>query len=157
MIAARMRDDNSEMKSLIGSAQQKNWNIRAGTESDICEAWHQGHEVMIILNAVSRIDELTSALNSAMLIADSENDEDLDHDLVEKLIDTQATFGTWRKATLFAFQDWISEYGYPVDEDLLTGCSAELSILHHSDENKLREHSIYKSSADIFTKISELK
>ena len=60
MIAARMRDDDVEVKKLVASAERKGFNIRANDESDICEAWHKAHLILISLNADSHIKQLKS-------------------------------------------------------------------------------------------------
>ena len=83
MIEARMRNDESEVKKLISSAERKNFTIRANDEGDICEAWHKAHLILISLNAESRINELQCALTCWKLATDE--DQEFDGDLAERV------------------------------------------------------------------------
>ena len=58
MITARMRDDDTEVKKLVASAERRRFAIRANDESDICEAWHKAQLILICLNAESHIKQL---------------------------------------------------------------------------------------------------
>ena len=57
-------------------------------------------------------------------------------------------------ATLLAlFKDWLTEHDLPIEEQLLTACSVDLSILDDADEDQLRDIRHYSSASEIFKKI----
>jgi hypothetical protein len=151
MIAARMRNDESEVKKLISSAERKNFTIRANDEGDICEAWHKAHLILISLNAESRIKELQCALTCWKLATD-EGDK-FDEDLADRVSNLELFYRQGRKVTLLAYHDWIEEHSLPFESDLLEVCGVELSLLENEDKDELRQHESFPDAASVFTKI----
>ena len=149
MIAARMRNDENEVKKLVASAKSKQFTIRANDESDICEAWHRAHLIFIGLNADSRIKQLQCALTCWKLA--SVEDNEFDEDLAERVFNLELYHRQVRKVTLLAFHDWIEEVELPVESKLLEACGIELSLLDKENKEKLRGHSSYDDIYGLFT------
>ena len=153
MIAARMRDDDIEVKKLIASAERKGFNIRANDESDICEAWHKAHFILISLNADSHIKQLKCALTCWKLVSDEDNE--FDDDLAEKVFYLELFHRQARKVRMAAFMDWIDEHSLPFENELLEACGTELSLLEDEDRDELRKHGSYSDIYTLFTNVWE--
>lgn len=151
MISARMRDDDVEVKKLIASAERKGFNIRANDESDICEAWHKAHLILICLNAESHIKELRCALTCYDHV--SKEDDDFDEELGEKVFNLGLFHRQARKLVLLAFMDWIDEHELPFEKELLEACGIELALLDKENKDDLRKHISYDDIYTLFTNI----
>jgi hypothetical protein len=151
MMSAHMRNDESEVKKLVSSAERKNFTIRANDESDICEAWHKAHLILISLNAESHIKELKCAL-TCLSLATAE-DKVLDEDLAERAFNLELFYRQGRKVTLLAFHDWIEKHSLPFENELLEVCGVEMSLLDSEDKNEIRKHQDYIDAASVFTNI----
>lgn len=153
MIAARMRDDDAEVKKLIASAERKTFAIRANDEADICEAWHKAHLILISLNADSRIKELRCAVTCWQLISD--DDKEFEEDMAEKVFNVELYHRHARKVTMQAFMDWIEEHDLPFEKGLLEACGIELSLLDSEDREELKKYDSYSDIYSLFVKAWE--
>ena len=149
MIAARMRNDEQEVKKLIASAERRQFTIRANYESDICEAWHKAHLIFISLNADSRIKELQCALTCWNLTTDK--DKEFDGDLADRVFNLELFYRQGRKLTSLAFHDWIEAHNLPFENELLEVCGVELSLLDNEDKDDLRQYESYSEIYSLFT------
>jgi hypothetical protein len=151
MIAARMRDDDIEVKKLVASAERRQFTIRANYESDICEAWHRAHLILISINADSHIKQLKCALTCWKLVSDDDNE--FDDDLAEKVFNLELFHRQARKVTMAAFMDWIEEHNLPFEKELLEACGIELSLLDDEDRDELRKYASYSDIYSLFTNV----
>ncbi|MEH6552402.1 MAG: hypothetical protein V7744_20700 [Pseudomonadales bacterium] len=151
MIEARMRDDDLEVKKLTTSAERKHFTIKANDESDIYEAWHKAHLIMISLNADSRIKELQCALTCWQIVSDEDNE--FDEDSAEKVINLVSRYQQARKVALLAFTDWIEEHNLPFESELLEVCDVEICLLDSEEKDALKQHESYSAIVSMLTNL----
>jgi len=151
MIAARMRDDDTEVKKLVASAERRQFTIRANYESDICEAWHRAHLMLISLSADSHIKELKCAMYCYSMVA--EDEDDFDDELADRVLNIQLSHRQARKINLAAFMDWIEEHDLPFEKDLLVACGIELSLLDNEDRDEIKNYDNYSEIYSLFTNV----
>lgn len=151
MIAARMREDDVELKKLIASAERKHYTIRANDESDICEAWHKAHLILICCNAEHRIDELRCAMTCWQLVSDENTEREYDEDLAERVFNIELAHRHSRKLCLLAFLDWIEVHQLPLEKGLLEACGIDLTLLDNEDKDELKKYDSYSEIYSLFT------
>ncbi len=78
------------------------------TKSDICEAWHKAHLIVISLNADNRIKELQCALTCWQIVSDEDNE--FDEGSAEQVINLASRYQQARKVALLAFTEWVEEH-----------------------------------------------
>ena len=151
MIEARMRDDDLEVKKLTASAETKHFTIKANDESDICEAWHKAHLIMISLNADNRIKELQCALTCWQIVSDEDNE--FDEGSAEKVINLASRYQQAIKVALLAFTEWIEEHNLPLESELLEACGVEICLLDGEEKDALKQHDSYSAIISLFTNL----
>ena len=151
IIEARMRGDDLEVKKLTASAETKHYTIKANDESDICEAWHKAHLIVISLNADNRIKELQCALTCWQIVSDEDNE--FDEGSAEKVINLTSRYQQARKVALLAFTEWIEEHDLPLESELLKACGVEICLLDGEEKDALKQHDIYSAIVSLFTNL----
>ena len=151
IIEARMRGDDLEVKKLTASAETKHYTIKANNESDICEAWHKAHLIVISLNADNRIKELQRAVTCWQIVSGEDNE--FDEGSAEQVINLASRYRQARKVALLAFTEWIEEHDLPLESELLKACGVEICLLDGEEKDALKQHDIYSAIVSLFTNL----
>ena len=113
--------------------------------------------VILLFNAEQKINELTTALACAMRLADDDIGTEDDDKLTEQLFELQSTFRYVRKATLLAFQDWMSQHEFQIEREMLEANNVDFSILEGIEESDFRDTCVYQTFASIFQSVWDIE
>jgi len=147
MIEARMRDDSSELKKLISSAEVKSFAIRADAESNICEAWENIHKTLIMLCLPIKNRELACLASSICCLRNK------DWDKLEEVESVAYQLQRQRQCYLQAFLDWMKSHDFPIDGEWLRAFEISVSEIQNSQADEVKELSDYREGIDVFSSI----
>lgn len=147
MINARIREDKSEIQKLVASAKVKRFDIRADSEGDMCNAWVDIHETLIMLSLPVKIREI--ACISCGLGYIYKNDWEKTEEMEERTFHHNQQ----RNSYYQAFIDWLETHSLPIDREWLRAFNIDITEFEKSKPDEIRKLEDYTESTKVFNHI----